>query len=184
MWPEYLGEPLSFLAQLNLSELARSPAGGELPKVGLLSVFYSTTGDVFGSPDVGGWRVFQFSNLDGVDRQNSPGGLGPDARFRSCQLIFTETLVLPEERAFASDDHSTTYRNKVSNTHLGHMLLGHTRWLQGGAWADGVRQLLAIDSDDRAGWMWGDSGLLYFGITTEDLKAGRFDGTVFEMQCC
>jgi hypothetical protein len=36
----------------------------------------------------------------------------------------------------------------------------------------------------RVGWAWGDAGLLYFGIAADDLKAGRFDRTVFGMQCC
>lgn len=191
VWPEYLSEPLSFLAQFDLAVLSTSPTVTELPRVGLLSVFYSTTGDVFTTSDVGGWRVFHFPNSGGLERGNLPEVLGSDARFQSCRLTFTETLVLPESREFNLDEHRDAYRNEVSNTHLGHLLLGNPRWIQGEAWlvietagASSHRHLLSIDSDHRAGWMWGDTGMLYLGISTEDLKAKRFDRTLFEMQCC
>ncbi len=191
VWPEYLSEPLSFLGQFELTGLSASATATELPRTGLLSVFYSTTGDVFTSSDVGGWRVFHFPNTDDLERRNLPVGLGSDARFQPCRLTFTETLALPETREFTLDEHRDTYRNEVSNTHLGHLLLGNPRWIQGEAWsvikkgnAPSHRHLLSIDSDHQAGWMWGDTGMLYFGISADDLKAGRFDRTVFEMQCC
>ncbi|WP_410641802.1 YwqG family protein [Amycolatopsis sp. lyj-346] len=35
--------------------------------------------------------------------------------------------------------------------------------------------LAQIDSDDKAGMIWGDVGMLYWVIRTDDLEAGRFD---------
>ena len=35
--------------------------------------------------------------------------------------------------------------------------------------------LLQVDTDDEAGWMWGDCGTLYYWIRRPDLLAGRFD---------
>ena len=35
--------------------------------------------------------------------------------------------------------------------------------------------LAMIDSDERAGWMWGDGGCLYFWIRRDDLRARRFE---------
>jgi mutual gliding-motility protein MglA len=43
--------------------------------------------------------------------------------------------------------------------------------------------LLQIDSDDGAGWMWGDVGTLYFWIRKADLKAGAFAKTCTVLQC-
>lgn len=44
--------------------------------------------------------------------------------------------------------------------------------------------LLQIDTDeDGPGWMWGDSGRLYFWIREEDLAAGRFEKTWCVLQC-
>jgi uncharacterized protein YwqG len=45
------------------------------------------------------------------------------------------------------------------------------------------RLLLQIDSDDDAGWMWGDVGRLYFWIRDADLRAGRFDKVWMIQQC-
>ncbi len=45
-------------------------------------------------------------------------------------------------------------------------------------------QLLAqFDSDDDAGFMWGDCGVLYFMIRPQDLAAGAFDRASFTWQC-
>jgi uncharacterized protein YwqG len=47
------------------------------------------------------------------------------------------------------------------------------------------RLLLQVDTDDHGhGWMWGDSGTLYFCIREEDLRARRFDRIWAEEQCC
>lgn len=43
--------------------------------------------------------------------------------------------------------------------------------------------LLQLDSDQDANLMWGDAGLLYFWIRTEDLVAGRFDRVWMTLQC-
>ncbi|MEU8076754.1 DUF1963 domain-containing protein [Catellatospora citrea] len=38
------------------------------------------------------------------------------------------------------------------------------------------RLLWQVDTDERGlGWMWGDMGMLYFWIRSEDLAIGRFD---------
>ena len=43
--------------------------------------------------------------------------------------------------------------------------------------------LLQIDSDDRAGMMWGDAGLLYFWIRREDLARRDFTKVWMVSQC-
>ena len=54
--------------------------------------------------------------------------------------------------------------------------------LEGGA-ADWML-LLQVDTDDKAGWMWGDCGTLYYWIRRPDLLAGRFDRVWMIFQCC
>ncbi|MEV4139671.1 YwqG family protein [Dactylosporangium sp. NPDC049742] len=44
--------------------------------------------------------------------------------------------------------------------------------------------LLQIDSDDAAGWMWGDVGTLYYWIRSQDLAAGDFTRIWGIGQCC
>ena len=43
--------------------------------------------------------------------------------------------------------------------------------------------LAQVDTDDRAGMMWGDCGTLYWLARHEDLSCGRFTNTSFTWQC-
>ncbi len=43
--------------------------------------------------------------------------------------------------------------------------------------------LLQVDTDDGAGMMWGDCGLIYYWIRRQDLEAGRFDKVHLILQC-
>lgn len=43
--------------------------------------------------------------------------------------------------------------------------------------------LLQVDSDEAGGWMWGDSGMIYYWIRRDDLCARRFDRTWLILQC-
>jgi uncharacterized protein YwqG len=45
------------------------------------------------------------------------------------------------------------------------------------------RLLLQVDTDEDAGWMWGDVGRLYFWIRKQDLAERRFDRTWTILQC-
>jgi uncharacterized protein YwqG len=48
------------------------------------------------------------------------------------------------------------------------------------------RLLLQIDTDDEDtdGWMWGDSGILYFWVRQQQARAGLFDQAWVVLQCC
>jgi uncharacterized protein YwqG len=51
---------------------------------------------------------------------------------------------------------------------------------------DGAREwtlLAQIDTDDDAGFMWGDCGMLYFLIRPDDLAAKDFSQVAFTRQC-
>jgi hypothetical protein len=43
--------------------------------------------------------------------------------------------------------------------------------------------LAQFDSDDQAGFMWGDAGVLYFMIRPDDLATATFDSIGFTWQC-
>lgn len=43
--------------------------------------------------------------------------------------------------------------------------------------------LFQLDSDDQAGLLWGDNGMLYYWIRRDDLRERRFDRVWMTMQC-
>jgi uncharacterized protein YwqG len=51
------------------------------------------------------------------------------------------------------------------------------------AGAQSWRLLLQLDTDDDAGMMWGDCGMLYFWVRVEDTAAGNFQNPWFILQC-
>lgn len=69
-WPEVEGEPLMFVAQLDLASLAELPAAAELPRTGLLSFFYSpgTIEGVPGNPV----RVLHLPDTASLVRRSPP----------------------------------------------------------------------------------------------------------------
>jgi uncharacterized protein YwqG len=58
-WPAWQGQPLAFLAQINLAELAGFPAAAALPPGGWLSFFYCASQEAWGDSleESGAWRV-------------------------------------------------------------------------------------------------------------------------------
>ena len=190
-WPIWTRGTLAFLAQFNLADLAGMVCS-ELPDSGVLSVFYDPVGDVFGKPDKGGWRIFYFPDVATVARREWPETLPDAARFAPCRLSFAETITLPDldspwakELAFGDDAMTSAYQELHSDPGLGHRLLGYPDPLQRDMLEKKtMRHLLTIDSDDKPGWMWGDTGLLYFTISESNLRSQRFDRVRFEFQCC
>jgi uncharacterized protein YwqG len=51
---------------------------------------------------------------------------------------------------------------------------GHTEEVAGAAGRE-WRLLLQLDSDDRLGWFWGDTGRVYFSIRQRDAVRGALD---------
>lgn len=190
-WPSWNHGTLSFLGQFNLTHFSETPVCRELPTSGLLSVFYDTEGDVFSSTDEGGWRLLYFPDTSSLKRSDWPSQLGDHARFPECGLTFTETTTLPRVHSPWKNDLSIeeherdAYSQLLEEPGLGHRMLGYAHSLQSDVQGSkDFRHLFTIDSDDAPGWMWGDTGLLYFVISEEDLRQHRFDRTQFEMQCC
>ncbi|MBA4186396.1 MAG: hypothetical protein C0467_00105 [Planctomycetaceae bacterium] len=188
-WPVFQGEPLHFLAQFNLAELSKSLACRELPNTGLISIF-SVYDEDEGNDDFpkGSWRLFYFPDTSKLARSLSD----PGSTFRSCRLEFQETLSLPawdspwkKELGLGLDQSNwDVYQEQVAGFGSGQQILGYPSPIQGDMLGKKtVRHLLTLDSDDNAGWMWGDGGCLYFLIDEADLKAKRFDRVRMEMQC-
>jgi uncharacterized protein YwqG len=126
-WPLRDGEPMGFIAQIQLSEAASAvqlhganclqmdflealdldegaprilqPA---LPDTGMLYFFYDCKEQPWGYDPKhrGGWHVIRFDGAPSeLSRQDAPQSLSLDARFMPCVLSFTIDLTLPDWRS-------------------------------------------------------------------------------------
>jgi hypothetical protein len=95
LWPTRDGEPLTFLAQLDLTEV-QAP---DLPATGWLLFFYDVARSPWGFDprDAGGSRVvFMDASREALVRREHPltDEGGP---FRPCSLIWSQTFEMPHE---------------------------------------------------------------------------------------
>lgn len=159
------GMDLIFLGQVRLEDL---PRGGELPPSGLLLFFADVD--------------YSLGNMEA----DSPGiGLWPaDA----CRVIYypAEKLEGLQRVMFLDDGEVCTPRarevliNEGGAMGDGVRLLGEPRCFEWDDWPEpcaGWRLLLQVDSEAAEDYQlrFYDDGLLYFIISEEDLRAGRFD---------
>jgi uncharacterized protein YwqG len=139
-WPEWRGRPLSFVAQIGMSDLPQVPDQA-LPMAGLLSFFYDGEQEVWGFDprDRGGWRVLWADPGAPLESRRSPAELADHGRFRARGLSPTieVTHVSPEsaelEQLGLSRDEWFRYAELVEEADTGpiHRFLGHPDPIQG-----------------------------------------------------
>ncbi len=112
-WPSW-HEPMAFLGQINLAEVAPLDVEGALPASGLLSFFYETDGEPLyssgleeeaggepeGSPGYDpskGWRIlYHEADPATFARRRTPAKLNEAARFPACAARFASGVSLPD----------------------------------------------------------------------------------------
>lgn len=108
VWPEFEGEgylddetatrPLSFLAQINLRDIARFDKENLLPHTGVLSFFYDliTMKWGFDPLDKGSARVFYFPDESALSPTDFPQNLDKDAILPELEIGFEPHISLPD----------------------------------------------------------------------------------------
>ncbi|MBP6745978.1 DUF1963 domain-containing protein [bacterium] len=144
IWPTKDEKPLSFIAQINLSDV---PAieGSQLPNSGLLSFFYNNEVWGFDPKDKGGFQVFYFENeIDHLKAHQPPPAKTEKKLFgmfsksvavleySSCPLTAELTLTLPYElKGIAlSEEETEKYCELLEAIGGHHRLLGHAEPIQ------------------------------------------------------
>jgi hypothetical protein len=140
-WPDREGRPLSFIAQIALSETAAILSGQDLPTSGLLSFFYDAEEQPGGlqSDDRGSWAVIFSAPSIALERCEPPGGLAGEWRFRPFALEpALEITFVPGESAHVealglSFDQAIDYALVFDEPDRQpiHRLLGHPDPIQG-----------------------------------------------------
>jgi Uncharacterized protein conserved in bacteria len=97
-WPTLRGLPLSFLAQIRLSDLQQFGFAHRLPALGLLWFFYDAKQQTYGeeSGDAAGWRVL-YHPTTRLKRASLPPRLPRSAYFHAATLTFAPELSLAQQ---------------------------------------------------------------------------------------
>lgn len=116
IWPEFNGKgycdeepatrPLSFMAQINLAELAEYDTENLLPKTGVLSFFYEmvTMQWGFDPADKGSARVYYFPDAAKLSFREFPSDMEDEAHIPELKINFEKHISLPFLENFYSDD--------------------------------------------------------------------------------
>lgn len=210
VWPYYKGQPLAFLAQIDLVEAAQGLSANPLPRHGHLWFFCDTCSWDFSA--VGSAVVLHSDGSAPLDSAAVPHDLLKNARFRPCAVSMESYEDIPDieglgwlNKAIGGDEGKVeAYVDVREYLNVGtrsdcqelcgipaspHKLLGYANTIQGRMQsecqpaANDWRLLLQVESDSNAGMKWGDAGRIYFWIRDEDLRAARFDRTWTVFQC-
>jgi uncharacterized protein YwqG len=228
-WPEWNGQPLAFIAQFRLEEIAPFDLDRLLPATGMLYYFYEAQQDTWGfdPKDEGSARCLYYDgDTARIRRTPFPETLHEWGRdYPPCRLQLSAEASLPGgqsmyiDRLALSEDEVAAYDGLIEwmkgpdEDFGGHRLLGYANAVQndymeeecalvtGGIYLGGPEAyqteeaqelkktapewqlLLQVDSDNDAGMMWGDSGLIYYWIKTEDLARRDFESVWLILQC-
>ena len=203
-WPEH--GPLTFIAELDCAALPHGELDLAFPADGTLLFFYfdgqldHRAALVLGSDDESqrGARVLYVGPGADVAERSAPDGIKP----YPCQQLAGDIVVTPPSEEHpdalwtiidpgAPEVFAREFTNAVRVLHLDprHQIAGHAHPIQGAvepgvpAPAHQWRLLAQFDTDMRSNMMWGDSGMLYWLITADDLAARRFDRARMTWQC-
>jgi uncharacterized protein YwqG len=96
-WPTFKGEPLAFVAELNLADVAAAAPVDGLPKEGHLWFFYAADQSHWGfDPKDAGSSVVHYAARGPIERRVTPNGVPAEGRFAACSLSFTPYVDLPD----------------------------------------------------------------------------------------
>lgn len=106
-WPEFNGQPQSFLAQIRLDDVRSFDKDHLLPVQGMLWFFYDANQQTFGEQpgDRAGWSILFSNNPSArLQRVTVPANLPAGSLFQPCALTFRSELTLALEPALELPD--------------------------------------------------------------------------------
>jgi len=183
-WPAW-HEPMAFIGQINLADLAPVDLDGTLPHDGLLSFFFETNGEPlyaarWGLPDDApylddygvidlspSWRVLHHpADPATFLRRALPEALNESARYMPGSVRFAAEVTLPAVDGPELWPLQLTTHERAAFIHLEHEVNWGERWQDGGhhllgyAYDLGVPTLVACDEEARGaagGWAHADA---------------------------
>ncbi len=143
VWPEWNSRYLSFIAQINLEEVAQYDLEKLLPSTGVIYFFYDSNQETWGfdPKDEGSWKVIYYSgNVSGLKRAEFPKDMPLEGRFQACKVemksersfpawesVYIDELKLTEEEQDAYFD----FCEEQNEDSIINKILGHPDQIQG-----------------------------------------------------
>lgn len=143
-WFQFNKKPMSFIAQINLSEINVYDLEEKLPKKGMLYFFYDAEQEIWGfdPKDKDGSKVLYIKDTDlELERKTIPENLDEWSIYNSCKLEFKSMLNIPNyesnlmENIKLNDEESDAFDKviaKINEDEFSNKLLGHSDNIQGG----------------------------------------------------
>jgi uncharacterized protein YwqG len=189
-------EPLWFLMQVNLAELASTNVANLLPKAGMLYFFFHWHSADEPDAEDAGLVLFHGGGTRRLLCVQAPADMHTIGQFRGYDVTPHLEWTLPPlcnstncHLNFWDNLDYLVYKAQGFDDGWGpapvHRMLGHPEFLQADGLSEGDVLLLQVSSDCPAGiegvepypetgMMWGDVGRIYYGISEADLKARQF----------
>lgn len=188
------GEPMLFLAQINLADLERLD---ELPERGLLQ-FYVVNDDMFGldSPVLVRYIEDDEENEEHLLKENPYENEEYEGNlpFSHSGKMYFKTREMPMSSSL--DLFRETFKNELSEAEYEKLsddcyscdsrIGGYPYFVQNDylGFDDDDFLLLQLDIDDECGIMFGDAGNCVFSIPKDALRNRDFSKVVYDWQCC
>lgn len=106
LWPKYKGKSMSFIAQVNLDEIAAAARQPLLPAGGMLYVFYDADQSTWGfdPKDRGSWAVlYRETPSEAAPPADYPSDLPKEARYKSVPVKLQAEQSIPDPSEVLSD---------------------------------------------------------------------------------
>lgn len=134
---EASGKSLSFIAQLNFSELQNYNVSKDLPKEGILYFFYSANQEAWGFDikDKDKFKVFYSIDIENIESKSFPSDLEQFSIYKPCSLKFSNAVSLPSwENEFVgevlNDSEMDSYM-EITSADNNNKILGYSDNIQG-----------------------------------------------------
>jgi len=188
-------EPLWFLMQVDLSEVASADGANLLPKSGMLYFFFHWHEAERPEVPDAGLVLFCNDSKQRLHRTEAPADLHSAGHFQGFELAPRLEWTVPccddTNYQLGFWDNLNSRVAEVQGLEDGwgpapvHRMLGFGEYLQAPGIAEGYQLLLQVDSDSpggisgvgpypETGMLWGDCGRIYYIISETDLKAQYF----------
>ena len=131
------GKSLSFIAQLNLSEIKNLESSKNLPEKGIIYFFYSSEQESWGSDynDKDKFKVYFSNELNNLETKPIPSDLNESNIYKSCELTFSNSFSLPSlENDFISKELNRDEKDiydLLTYPEINHKLFGYSNNIQG-----------------------------------------------------